>query len=202
MLKREEATTKSEREVPPTPPKLGDGVLRRRPVLCDQRGVGYHLQSEVVLVTFEKKERGRDLEWEDDDERGEGWDPDPAKRQWRCDSHLAGLRMGGRGTTGAHAQKSADSRILSYPIPLLATEGPRIMQGSAQSSLHQRRFQLALYAVAYLHIGNKQSDQSQRLSFVTCCLPVSISSSLRCSQRFSVIWPLQPACCQDCHLMS
>ena len=80
MLKREEATTKSEREVPPTPPKLGDGVLRRRPVLCDQRGVGYHLQSEVVLVTFEKKERGRDLEWEDDAERGEGWDPDPAAR--------------------------------------------------------------------------------------------------------------------------
>lgn len=29
-------------------------------------------------MTFEKKERGRDLEWEDDDKRGKGWDPDRA----------------------------------------------------------------------------------------------------------------------------
>lgn len=79
MLKEGEATTKSEGEVPPTPPKTDDGVLRRRPVLCDQHGICYYLQLEVVLVTFEKKERGRDLEWEVDDERGEGWNSDPAK---------------------------------------------------------------------------------------------------------------------------
>jgi hypothetical protein len=65
--------------LPPTPPKSDNGVLRRRPALCDQHGICYYLQSEVVLVTFKKKERGRDLEWEVDDKRGEGWDSDPAK---------------------------------------------------------------------------------------------------------------------------
>ena len=64
MLKRKGATTKSEREIPPTPPKSGDDVLRRRPALCDQRGIVYHLQEEVVLVKFEKKEREGDLKWE------------------------------------------------------------------------------------------------------------------------------------------
>jgi hypothetical protein len=37
------------------------------------------VNGDVMRVTFKKKERGRDLEWEVDDKRGEGWDSDPAK---------------------------------------------------------------------------------------------------------------------------
>jgi hypothetical protein len=69
VLKGREATTKSEREVPPTPPKSGDNVLRRQPTLCDPHDIECCLQVEGVLVKFEIKERKGDLEWEVECER-------------------------------------------------------------------------------------------------------------------------------------